>query len=182
MIYHVAGKLQREALRETPCCLPGHFAICSAAAVHYYTFVSSLCGTASILCALLSMPRKARSAVPKGPKSSEKPTPKNPPLHERGEIYSRYGIRLMDRKPIDSPFEPWLHQIEKLGDIKFESYGARAERSVKTQPWMMDLYKKADAVSSLASDLSGDESVNEATWRFTLEHLLFDRFTEEVTW
>ena len=108
--------------------------------------------------------------------------PKNPRLRQRPHLLEKHGIKVFPERQDDSPFEQWFDQIEKLAAKTYRRYRDEAELEKIECPWRDSIRSQADMIAARAHELSTDDSVREATWRYSLEPKIFSRFDAEVTW
>lgn len=111
-----------------------------------------------------------------------KSRPKNPPLKLRPELLRKHKIQILPGPEGDTPHEEWFEQIETIGSIRFRDYSTKAELEATAKPWRATICSQADKIAHIASEAAEDGGCMEATWRTRLEHHIFSRFENEVTW
>jgi hypothetical protein len=69
--------------------------------------------------------------------------------------------------------------IQSLGVTKYEDYAAYAKQNITSQPWKSRVLFLAKNVTER---VARNECRNEATWRFSIEPLIFARLSADIAW
>jgi hypothetical protein len=104
--------------------------------------------------------------------------------HDFARLYNKQGISFKQKGSI-MIWPDWcsnyFNHIQELGTFKHDSYANTNRPKDLNEPWRRATKRRAQILVDRVNECK-EGVVGEATWRFRLEPLVFQRFEIEVAW